>query len=136
MATTSTRDTTAWTTRRVRDRRVVAGGAWLTIAIIPSNEQFEHRLGPDGSVKLGRLFGHVIGYGPGDEGRTGHPNRVQPWWKSVPWVSCPVTLCSPTFGQWGTRSPARTARTTSRMASKTSSGCSSWMLWPLWVITC
>src|SRR5215218_7976257 len=55
MATTSTSDSTPWTSRRVRDRRVVAGGAWLTITIIPSNAQFEHRLGPDRSVKIGRV---------------------------------------------------------------------------------
>jgi hypothetical protein len=35
--------------------------------------------------------------------------------------------------QPGSGSPVRTAWTTSRMASRTSSGCSSWILWPLWV---
>src|SRR5215211_6750965 len=55
MATTSTSDSSPWTSRRVRERRVVAGGAWLTITIIPSNAQFDHRLGPDGSVKIGRI---------------------------------------------------------------------------------
>src|SRR5829696_2527595 len=55
MATTSTSDSAPWASERVRERRVVAGGAWLTITIIPSNDQFEHRLGPDGSVKTGRV---------------------------------------------------------------------------------
>jgi hypothetical protein len=35
--------------------------------------------------------------------------------------------------QPGSGSPVRTAWTTLRMASRTSSGCSSWILWPLWV---
>ena len=52
MATTSTSDSRPWTSRRVRGLRLVAGGAWLTIAIIPSNDQFQHTLGPDGSARM------------------------------------------------------------------------------------
>src|SRR5215212_1059886 len=55
MATTSTSDSAPWASRRVRERRVVAGGAWLTITIIPSNDQFQHTISPDGSVKVGRV---------------------------------------------------------------------------------
>src|SRR5215204_5758747 len=73
MATTSTSDSSPWTSRRVRERRVVAGGAWLTIPIIPSNDQFEHRLGPDGSVKIGRVVWPRHWLWIRRRGRTGHP---------------------------------------------------------------
>src|SRR5215216_7513224 len=109
MATTSTSDSTPWTSRRVRDRRVVAGGAWLTITIIPSNAQFEHRLGPDGSVKIGRVVWPRHWCGPGDGGRTGHP--VASAMVEVGALDVlSVTPRSGTARQWGTRSPARTAR--------------------------
>jgi hypothetical protein len=42
MATTSTTDSTAWTTRRVRDRRLAAGGGCSAITLIPSNDRFQH----------------------------------------------------------------------------------------------
>src|SRR5215218_11274502 len=112
MATTSTSDSTPWTSRRVRDRWVVAGGGWLTIAIIPSNKQFEHRLGPDGSVKIGRVVWprHWLWTRRRRDG-TGHP-ATSAMADVGALGSCPVTLRSRTSRQWGTRSPARTARTT------------------------
>src|SRR5829696_8024151 len=71
MATTSTSDTTAWTTRRVRDRRVVAGGAWLTITLIPSNDRFQHAIGPGGKCREGSDWsGHGSRTGDGMVGRT------------------------------------------------------------------
>src|SRR5215207_10272826 len=73
MATTSTSDSTPWTSRRVRERRVAAGGAWLTITIIPSNAQFEHRRRPDGSVEIGRVVWPRHWCGSGDGECTGPP---------------------------------------------------------------
>jgi hypothetical protein len=44
MATTSTRDSTTWTTRRVQDRWLAVGGACSTITLISSNDRFQYRL--------------------------------------------------------------------------------------------
>src|SRR5215211_8818578 len=110
MATTSTSDSARWTSRRVRERWVVAGGAWLTIAIIPSNDPFQHTTGPDGSVNTGQVdqvnwsaTERVTENGQDTQTMSRHGRSRHP--------RCPVRshgVAEP-FRQWGTRSPARTA---------------------------
>src|SRR5215216_1216042 len=99
MATTSTSDSTPWTTRRVRERRVVAGGAWLTIAIIPSNDQFEQAWT---AWKRQDRSGVWPRHGLRDQAtEDGQDTQLpRPWRTSAPWASCPVTLRSGTSCQW------------------------------------
>src|SRR4029453_16306121 len=92
MTTTSTSDSTPWTTRRVRDRWLVAVGACSTIALIPSNDRSHHTIGPGrrcqdgvGSVWLRFRFPYRV-----TEWWPGHP-AASGWRKSASRVSCPIT---------------------------------------------
>src|SRR6266487_4351358 len=55
MTTTSTTDTTACTTIRVRDRRFAVGGACSTITSTPSSDRARRPLAPGGSSWFARI---------------------------------------------------------------------------------
>ena len=130
MATTSTSDSTPWTTRRS------GTGGWLRVGLLDHHTHPLERPIPARDWTRWK--------DPRRVGWSGHvfvADRVRRTDRTASciqmaevgaWVSCPIISVGGLLSV-GHQVTGPHGWTTSRMASRTSSGCSSWMLWPLWV---